>query len=304
MGKLGWLLIDKTMYQPYKCKPVERTPIEATSIPQVEYPRAMSPMPGYRQGTDYGTHTMPCCPSADPTWSYPYTWNSGTLNPGTVTSTYGLDYQHNHYRAASSLAQMANMRQTHIEDVISSTTLMPPSGPLGTDATLRLPSTRTTWDNNYPGPPPNVTIQQKDDASPHNVLLDVTLLSPEAHELTIGEEPRISRYAAQKLKIRPFRTLSVQTDIYWEFPDHTYGEIKASGREKFCTKGIEVTVQKISNVPLDGISVLLHNTTDKMYNVNIKDEIGEIIILQVLQPIVRSQFKTELGKKEKLVKGQ
>ena len=271
---------------------------EGSAVPRVEYPRALHASPGYLQGTECGPHTLPCCPVGHPAWTYPYTWP-----PGSMPGTYGLDYQQNYYPTASNLPPMANMRRTHIEDVISSTTVVSTPGPMSAEAPPGPLPPRAAWDNSYTGPPPNVTIQPNDDSLLRNVILDVTLLSSAAQDIRSSNGPRMPLYSAQKIKIRPFRTRSVRTDIYWAFPDSTYGEIRASSRERFRHKGIEVISQKISNVPVDGLSVLLHNTTDRTYNLNIKDEIGEIILARILQPIIRSQFKAEQGSKDRLAKG-
>ena len=209
---------------------------------------------------------------------------------------YGMEYQQNPYQASTNLAQIAQMRRSHIEDVISSTTLIPSPGPSRTNVTTPPPqSMRTAGEPHSEGPTPTVTAQAQNESIRRNVILDATLLSPDAQKLRIGDGPQIPLYSAQKLKIRPYRTRSIRTDVYWEFPDNTYGEIRASGRERFREKGIDVIRQKVSNVPINGLSVLLHNTTDKLYSLNIKDSIGEIIIVQVLQPIIRAQFEVDNG---------
>ena len=107
----------------------------------------------------------------------------------------------------------------------------------------------------------------------------------------MGDGPSMPLHAAQKLRICPFCTQAVWTDIYWEFPTNSYGEIKASGREHFKDKGIALMMQEIAHIPIDGIRVLLHNSTDTPYTVNVKDVVREITILQWLCPIIRSHMK-------------
>ena len=125
-------------------------------------------------------------------------------------------------------------------------------------------------------------------------MIDVSLLSADAHEVKATNGPRIPLFSAQKLKLRPFRTRAVRTDVYWKFPENTYGEMRTSGRERFHEKRVKVLCQKVSQIPNEGISVLLHNTSDRPYNLSIGDEIGEIMILRVLQPIIRTQVKLDM----------
>ena len=50
-------------------------------------------------------------------------------------------------------------------------------------------------------------------------------------------------------------------------------------------------MQEIAHIPIDGIRVLLHNSMDTPYTVNVKDVVGEITILRQLRPIIRSHMK-------------
>ena len=169
--------------------------------------------------------------------------------------------------------------------------MMAPLGSISADTSTGQPKQGAAWDVTYSGSPPNVTVLPPDEFLCRNIVLEVTLLSPEATDIKMGDGPSMPLHAAQKLRIRPFRTQAVRTDIYWEFPTNSYGEIKASGRERFKDKGIAVMMQEIVHIPIDGIRVLLHNSMDTRYTVNVKDVVGEITILQRLRPIIQSHMK-------------
>ena len=259
---------------------------QASYAHQVEYPQPIHAglEQLYAQGS--GAQATSYWPHMESAWTYPYAWS-----PGPVATGYGTEYQQSQYRA---LAQMANMRRHYIEDPISSTTLTPSSGPTTINDNITRPQSRMVpWEQVYQGPPPNVTIQPNDSLI-RNIVIDVSLLSPDAHEVKATSGPRIPLFSAQKLKLRPFRTRAVRTDVYWEFPENTYGEIRTSGRERFHERGVEVLCQKVSHIPNDGISVLLHNASNEPYNISIGDDMGEIMILRVLQPIIRTQVKLDM----------
>ena len=148
------------------------------------------------------------------------------------------------------------------------------------------------WEQNPQRAPPNVTIQPQDESLIRNIVIDVHLLSPEAREVK-PVDGRIPLFSAQKLKLKPFHTRAVRTDVYWQFPENIYGDIRVSGREEFCDRGVEALPQKVSQVPQDGISVLLHNTSDRPYSLNVGAETGEIVLVRVLQPIIRTQTKAK-----------
>ena len=63
-------------------------------------------------------------------------------------------------------------------------------------------------------------------------MIDVHLLSPETHEVK-PVDGRIPLFSAQKLKLKPFCTQAVRTDVYWQFPENIYGDIRVSGLEEF-----------------------------------------------------------------------
>ena len=73
------------------------------------------------------------------------------------------------------------------------------------DNITRPPSRMVPWEQTYQGPPPNVTIQPNDSLL-RNIVIDVSLLSPDAHEVKATNGPRIPLFSAQKLKLRPFQT--------------------------------------------------------------------------------------------------
>ena len=234
-------------------------------------------------------------PHIQSAWTYPYAWSHGA-----ATRDYGPEYH-----VANTLAQMAGVRRHPVGDPISSSTMSPPADPgIITDHVTRPPSRMVNWEQNSQGAPPNITIQPPDESLLRNTVIDVHLLSPEAHEVK-PVDGRIPLFSAQKLKLRPFCTRAVRTDVYWQFPENIYGDIRVSGREEFRDRGVEALPQKVSQVPSDGIVVMLHNTSDRPYSLNIGAEIAEIVLVRVLQPIVRTQTKTKLkldNKKEPKLK--
>ena len=178
---------------------------QASYAHRVEYPQPIHAGLEQLYATDSGAQATSYCgaqatsywPHMESAWTYPYAWS-----PGPVATGYGAEYQQSQYRA---LAQMANMRRHYIEDPISSTT-MTSSGPITmNDNITRPPSRMVPWEQTYQGPPPNVTIQPNDSLL-RNIVIDVSLLSPDAHEVKATNGPRIPLFSAQKLKLRPFRT--------------------------------------------------------------------------------------------------
>ena len=149
------------------------------------------------------------------------------------------------------------------------------------------------WEQNPQRAPPNVTIRPQDESLIRNIVIDVHLLSPEAREVK-PVDGRIPLFSAQKLKLKSFRTRAVRTDVYWQFPENIYGDIRVSGREEFRDRGVKTLPQKVSQVSQDGISILLLNTSDRPYSLNVGPEIGEIVLVRVLQPIIRTQTKAKL----------
>ena len=158
-------------------------------------------------------------------WPYPYAWPPGTM-PGTYGADCQANYPPNYCYTSPHLVQMANMQQMHMEDVSSPNTMMAPLQSISADTSTGQPKQGAAWDATYSGPPPNVTVLPLDEFLHQNV------------------------HTAQKLQIRPFCTQAVRTDIYWEFPTNSYGEIKASGRECFKDKGIAVMMHKLPISPL------------------------------------------------------
>ena len=246
---------------------------EGPDAPRVEYPQALYATPGYQ-----------------PAWPYPYAWPPGTM-PGTYGADCQVNYSPNYCYTSPHLVQMANMQWMHMEDVSSPNTMMAPLGSISADTSTGQPKQGAAWDATYSGPPLNVTVLPPDEFLCQNIVLEVTLLSPEATDIKMGDGPSMPLHTAQKLWICPFHTQAVQTDIYWEFPTNSCGEIKASGRECFKDKGIVVMMQEIAHIPIDGIRVLLHNSMDTPYTVNVKDVVGEITILWRLCPIIQSHMK-------------
>lgn len=116
------------------------------------------------------------------------------------------------------------------------------------------------------------------------IWLQTTILSSACKIREPYDDHVIHLLSAQRVRIGAWRTRSVKTDIYFYFPEHTYGEVQPSPQAMLQHPSLVVERQRIPFIPNDGVTVMVHNASQDTLTIRPGAEIAHLVILQALVP--------------------
>jgi dUTP pyrophosphatase len=91
-------------------------------------------------------------------------------------------------------------------------------------------------------------------------------------------------YTINEGRLMPKQTRLFDTGISFTVPEGTYGRI--APRSGLSKKGILVNAGVVDRDYTGPVKVMLHNLSDKMYQVNKNDRIAQLIIEKIATPII------------------
>ena len=276
-------------------------PRDSPSLSSANYPLAPTPYPSsYYQGysdatslaTNYGYSMYP------PGWVYP-----GMALPTTTPVTHltiGRENEPDWRGASANTVSSTKIWKPYVDDVKQEEDTTPRKrraeewSPRCRDVSLTEgmpradPSPNRSWLDN---------VRKYRCSEPDNtVWLDTTILSSACKvREPYDDDHVIHLMAAQRVRVGPWRTRSVRTDIYFCFPKRMYGEIRPSLRAMQHHPSLVVEIQRVPVIPPDGVMVTIHNASNDTLTLRPGDEIAELTVLQALIP----RFVLHYAKKDR-----